>query len=187
MMKFRMILAVLAIVASTGLNAQNATKAELNALSQRVAKLEADLERVVTENVNLVEQLNVKTVTSVTDKNGIQWDIVKVEPNEAENDVILTLRLTNNSGVVKSIGTGFDVGKAIDSNSNRNNNCYNVKIGNHNLNLQKIAAGVPMNLTVVIKDVPTTCVYLADINIKYLGYGQTKDSEFKFSGVHIPW
>ena len=81
---YRMIWLALAIVASANLSAQNATKAELDALSQRVAKLEADLERVITENVNLVEQLNIKTVTSYTDENKIQWDIVRVEPIERQ-------------------------------------------------------------------------------------------------------
>ena len=56
-MKFRNILVLLAIMVCSNLYAQNATKAEIDALSQRITKLEADLERVITENVNLVEQL----------------------------------------------------------------------------------------------------------------------------------
>ena len=186
-MKLRSILAAFAVMASGSVFAQNATKAELDALAQRVSKLEMDLERVITENVNLVEQLNVKTVTSVTDKNGIQWDIVKVEPNESDNTVVLTMRLTNVSGVMRSLGTWFDVGYAIDSNSNLSNNSYTVSITRHNLNLQKIQAGVPLNLMLIVKNVPTTCSYLASIVLNYIGYSPTKDAEFKFSGVHIPW
>lgn len=193
-MKLRSILAAIAIMACGSVFAQNATKADLaklesqvNALSQKVTQLEANLERVITENVNLVEQLNVKTVTSVTDNNGIQWDIVKVEPNADNNDVVLTLRITNKSGVMQSFGTGFTIGKAIDSNSNLSNNNYEVMINNHNLDLQKIQPDIPLNLTVSIKNVPMTCAYLAVINMNYSGYRQTKNGVFKFSGVHILW
>ena len=63
-MTFRNILVLLAIMVCSNLYAQNATKAEIDALSQRITKLEADLERVITENVNLVEQLKIKTVSS---------------------------------------------------------------------------------------------------------------------------
>lgn len=207
-MKLRTILAAFAVMASGSLYAQNATKADLdkltnqvNELSQRmteleskatqfetkVAQLEADVERIVTENVNLVEQLNIKTVTSVMDKNGIQWDIVKVEPDEGNNNVILTLRLTNKSGVMQSIGTGFNMGNAIDTNSNLANNSYNIERSNFDMDLKKIQANVPLNFTVTIHNVPTTCTYLATINIEYTGYKNTKDAEFKFTGVHIPW
>ena len=181
-MKFRMILAVLAIVASTGLNAQNATKAELNALSQRVAKLEADLERVITENVNLVEQLNVKTVTSYTDANQIKWDIVKVEPNELENNVVVTLRLTNVSGVKKGVQRQF--GEATDTNSNLANNKYEIYQEADRLELHP---GIPVNATCIIKKVPTTSSYMAVIELPYYGWSGAKHSVAKFMGVHIPW
>ena len=207
-MKLRTILAAFAVMASGSLYAQNATKADLdkltnqvNELSQRmteleskatqfetkVAQLEADVERIVTENVNLVEQLNIKTVTSMIDNNGFQWDIVKVEPDEGNNNVVLTLRLTNKSGVMQSIGTGFNMGNAIDTNSNLANNSYNIERNNFDLDLNKIQANVPLNFTVTIHNVPTTCTYLATINIEYTGYKNTKDAEFKFTGVHIPW
>ena len=184
MMKFRMILAVLAIVVSTGLNAQNATKADLNALSQRVAKLEADLERVITENVNLVEQLNVKTVTSCTDENNVQWDIVKVTPNSSNNNVVLTLRLINNSGAVRNADPF--TGVAIDSNSNMENNTYKIKIGGSNVNMQKVPVGTPINITATIIGVPATSSYLSSVELKYFGRG-LHETIIKFTGVHIPW
>ena len=173
--------------------AQNATKADLtklenqlNALSQKVAQLETNLERVITENVNLVEQLNVKTITSVTDVNGIQWDIVKVIPNADNNEVVLTLRITNNSGVMQSFGTGFTMGYAVDTNSNLSNNSYEIKIVSSK-NFQKFQTGIPVNFEVIIKNVPITCSYLAIVNMDYSGYNKTKDASFKFTGVHIPW
>ena len=122
---YRMILLALAIIASANLSAQNATKAELEALTQRVARLETDLGRVITENVNLVEQLNIKKVTSMTDnKNGITFDIVKVEPNANTNDVVISLRMTNNSGAVKTITTDNTQWLAYDSDSNKADNSY---------------------------------------------------------------
>lgn len=193
-MKLRSILTVFVVMTYGSLFAQNVTKANLdklanqiNVLSQKISQLETNLERVITENVNLVEQLNIKTVTSVTDKNGIQWDIVKVEPDEGNSAVILTLRITNNSGVMQSFGTGFNIGQAIDSNSNLANNCYNVKVLSHNLDLQNMQSGVPLNFLVKIENIPTTCSYLATINMRYSGYNSTKDATFRFTGVHIPW
>lgn len=174
--------------------AQNATKAELNELKAQVNELslklnnlESTIERVVTENVNLVEQLNVKTVTSYTDRNQMVWDIVKVEPNPEENDVVVTLRLTNRSGVIKYIATGFDIGSAIDSNSNLNNNTYVVKIGKSTADLSNIKPGVPINVMVVIKGVPITCTYLSNMRIEYSGYKNAQNASVEFTGVHIPW
>ncbi len=95
-----MILLAFAIIASANLSAQNATKAELEALTQRVAKLEADLERVITENVNLVEQFNIKPITSYTDENGIQWEIIRVVPNRKNGSVVMVIRVVNTSGSV---------------------------------------------------------------------------------------
>ena len=186
MMKFKYVLLALVIMASANLNAQDVTKAEFNALLQRVAKLEADLERVITENVNLVEQLNIKTVTSCTDNNGIQWDIVKVVPDESTGDVLLSLRLTNNSGALQNINLmGYDVGVAVDSDSNRENNVYTVMQPSSNPDLSKFAPGIPVNIRVIIKGVPLTSSHMAIIKILY-GWGSSK-VEVKFTGVHIPW
>ena len=179
---YRMILLALVIIASANLSAQNATKAELNALTQRVAKLEADLERVITENVNLVEQLNIKTVTSYTDANQIKWDIVKVVPNELENNVVITLRLTNVSGVKKGVQRQF--GEATDTNSNLENNKYEVYQSSDRLELHP---EVPVNTTCIIKKVPTTSSYIAVIELPYYGWSGAKHSVAKFTGVHIPW
>ena len=186
---YRMLLLALAIIASANLSAQNATKAELNALTQRVAKLEADLERVITENVNLVEQLNVKTLTSVTDNNGVQWDIVKVEPDAATNDVVITFRVTNKSGRNHDCGFGFDMGTAIDTDSNLAKNVYVVKNDRRNPSLSELSSGTPINIQGVIKNVPNTSSYLASISLDYTG-NRTKGTQkavVKFTGVHIPW
>ena len=185
MMKFKFILLALAIAASANLKAQNVTKAELDALSQRVAKLETDLERVITENVNLVEQLKIKTITSYTDKNKIQWDIVKVEPDVSTGDVALLLRLTNNSGVLQNLSMGITVGVAVDSDSNRENNVYKVVRPSGNADLSKFAPGVPVNIRVVVKGVPLTSSYMAVTKISY-GFG-SREVEVKFTGIHIPW
>ena len=182
MMKFKFLLLALAIVASATLNAQSVTKAELDALSQRVAKLEADLERVITENVNLVEQLKIKTITSYTDENQIKWDIVKVVPNELENNVVVTLRLTNLSGVKKAVQRQF--GQATDTNSNLENNKYEVYQEAERLELHP---GVPVNATCIIKKVPTTSSYMAVVELPYYGWSGAKHSVAKFTGVHIPW
>lgn len=172
--------------------AQDVTKADvdklenqINALSQKVAQLETNLERVITENVNLVEQLNIKTVTSVTDKNGVQWDIVKVEPNADTNDVVLTLRLTNKSGVMQKVSMGIDIGVAVDSDSNRNNNVYVVKADNSNPDLSQFSPDIPVNIQAIIKGVPLTSSHMAVIRFNY-GFGSSK-VEAKFTGVHIPW
>ena len=187
-MKLRSILAAIAVMACGSVFAQNATKAELDALAQRVSKLEMDLERVITENVNLVEQLNVRTVTSFTDKNQLQWDIVKVEPNESDNTVILTLRVTNTTGVIKSLQpVGTNLGKAIDTDSNLQNNTYTVSILNGNADLRNLRPNIPVNFMVKIWNVPLTCSYLATINLNYIGVSSTSNAEIKFSGVHIPW
>ena len=183
---YRMILLALAIIASANLSAQNATKAELEALTQRVARLETDLGRVITENVNLVEQLNIKKVTSMTDnKNGITFDIVKVEPNANTNDVVISLRMTNNSGAVKTITTDNTQWLAYDSDSNKADNSYKAwdRIE------KKLEHGIPVNATVTFKNVPTTCSYLSLING---AYGVSTDGIFdkftlEFTGVHIPW
>ena len=180
-----MMLAVLAIIVSTSLYAQNATKAELNALSQRVAKLEADLERVITENVNLVEQLKIKTVTSYTDKNGIQWDIVKVTPNSDEGVVILDIRATNNSGAVAN-ALPFQ-GLAINSDSNLRNNSYKLNIKYGNAPLNKLGVGIPVNFSVEIIGVPLNSSYLSSVELLYNFNHAMQSTTIKFTGVHIPW
>ena len=189
-MKFRTILAAFAIMASGSLCAQNATKADLdklanqvNALSQKVTELEANLERVITENVNLVEQLNIKTVTSCTDKNKIKWDIVKVSPGEGV--VTLDIRVTNNSGTI--VDASPFRGLAVNSDSNLSNNSYEIKIKQGRAPLDKLAVGVPVNFSVEIVGVPTNSSYLSYVELLYsLDYGMTT-STVKFTGVHIPW
>lgn len=195
-MKFRSILAAFAVMACGSLSAQNATKADLaklesqvNALSQKVSQLEANLERVITENVNLVEQLNVKTITSVTDKNGIQWDIVKVEPNAETNDVVITFRVTNLSGRNHSCGFGSDLGTAIDTDSNISNNVYKIKNNYSNPSLDNLSSGTPINIQGTVRNVPNTSSYLASIILDYVGSASkgTQKALVKFTGVHIPW
>ena len=186
-MKLRTILAALVVMTSGSLFAQNATKADLdklanqvNALSQKVTQLETDLERVITENVNLVEQLNVKTVTSYTDKNGIQWDIVKVEPNKETNKVVVTLRLTNNSGLNKKVFIYPSYSYALDSDTNKNNNKYSIYETPGDLFLEH---GIPVNATVTVLNVPITASYFSLIQLGY-----SLDPVYvKFTGVHIPW
>lgn len=189
-MKIKSYLAVIAVMLCGSVFAQDVTKADveklenqINALSQKVAQLETNLERVITENVNLVEQLNVKTVTSVKDKNGVQWDIVKVEPNADTNDVELTLRVTNNTGVMQK--AGIYTGVAIDSNSNMNNNTYDIKVGSSNVDMSNVPVNIPVNFTVTIQKVPTTSSYFSSVELQY-GHG-TQKVIIKFTGVHIPW
>lgn len=193
-MKFKSILAAIAILACGTVSAQNATKADLsklesqlNALTQKVSQLETNLERVITENVNLVEQLNIKTVTSVTDANGIQWDIVKVEPNADTNDVLISLRITNNSGVKKSVFLLVGDSYAIDSDSNQANNTY--KIYKHTINTIELENGVPVNATVTIPGVPLTSSYLSMVQLKNQpsAFDSRSKTIVKFTGVHIPW
>lgn len=191
-MKLRSIFIAIAVMACGNMFAQNATKAELeklasqvNALSQKVTQLETNLERVITENVNLVEQLNIKTVTSYTDKNGIQWDIVKVTPNSDEGIVILDIRVTNNSGsVVNAIPFS---GLAVDSNSNSGNNSYKIKIKYGNAPLDKLGVGIPVNFSVEIVGVPITSSYLSTVEIPYSLNNSLKSTTIKFTGVHITW
>lgn len=187
-MTFRNIFLLLAFMACSNLYAQNVTKAEIDELSQRVTKLEANLERVITENVNLVEQLNIKNVSSFTDPNQIKWDIVKVEPNAETNDVVLTFRITNNSGVVHDAGMGFTMGSAIDSDSNLGNNVYTIKSGSGSENLSALPSKVPINIQGIVKGVPLTSTYLAVVKLSYQGrYNKTQKAEIKFTGIHIPW
>lgn len=194
-MKLRSILAALAFIACGSLCAQNVTKADLvklesqlNSLSQKVTQLESNLERVITENVNLVEQLNIKTVTSVTDANGIQWDIVKVEPDASNNDVVISLRLTNNTGVKKYIYSAVIPTNltyyALDSNTNLQDNKYGYKFYMQ----EELESGYPKNKTLIIKNVPTTCSYLSLILCKYDdSISNKRNIVVKFTGVHIPW
>lgn len=182
MMAFRNILALFTILVCGNLSAQNATKAELDALSQRVSKLEMDLERVITENVNLVEQLKIKTLSSCTDANQIKWDIVKVEPNAMDNNVVVTLRLTNVSGVKKGVQRQF--GEAIDTNSNLNNNKYRIYQESDRLELHP---NIPVNATCIIEKVPATSSYIAVMELPYYGWSGAKHSVAKFTGIHIPW
>lgn len=193
-MKFKSFLAAFAVMACGSVFAQTVTKADLaklenqlNSLSQKMGQLEANLERVITENVNLVEQLNIRTVTSCTDKNGIQWDIVKVEPDADTNDVVLTLRLTNKSGAVQKMMLGFDIGVAVDADSNRSNNVYTVKSADKNADLSQLATDLPVNIQAIIKDVPTTSTHMAVIKFTWGGLGGVPKAEAKFTGVHIPW
>ena len=193
-MKFRSILAAFVIIASGSVFAQNATKVEVdklisqvNALSQKVSQLEskateleATIERVVTENVNLVEQLNIQTVTSYTDKKNIQWDIVKVEPDQETNKVVVSLRLTNNSGLKQKVFIYPTHSYALDSDTNKGNNKYNIVDTTGDIHLEP---GIPVNTTVTISNVPITSSYLSMIQ---LGYSLTPIS-VKFTGVHIPW
>lgn len=195
-MKLRSIFIAIAVMACGNMFAQNATKAELeklasqvNALSQKVTQLETNLERVITENVNLVEQLNVKTITSVTDVNNIQWDIVKVEPNAETNDVVITFRVTNKSGRNHNCGFGFELGSAIDTDSNLSNNVYIIKNNSSNPSLSNLSSGTPINIQGTVKNVPNTSSYLASVTLDYLGNTSkgTKKAVVKFTGVHIPW
>ena len=193
-MKLKGILAALTLLACGSISAQNVAKADfdklenqVNSLSQELGQLKMDLERVITENVNLVEQLNIKTITSVSDKNGIQWDIVKVEPNADNNDVILTLRLTNKSGSVQKMMLGFDIGVAVDADSNRANNVYTIKSADKNADLSEFATDIPVNIQAIIKGVPTTSTHMAVIKFTWGGLGGVPRAEAKFTGVHIPW
>lgn len=195
-MKLKSFFTVIVFMTCGSLSAQNATKADLdnlanqvNALSQKITQLETNLERVITENVNLVEQLNVKTITSVTDVNNIQWDIVKVEPNTETNDVVITFRVNNNSGRNHSCGFGFDIGSAIDTDSNLPNNVYYIKNNSSNPSLENLAPGTPINMQGTVKNVPNTSSYLATVTLNYLGSMSkgTQKASVKFTGVHIPW
>ena len=190
-MKLKSILAAFAIMASGSLFAQNATKADLdklanqvNALSQKVAQLETNLERVITENVNLVEQLNVKTVTSCTDKNGIQWDIVKVEP--VENEVKITMRINNNTGVEKrvSINSISDNSFAIDTNSNQSVNKYTFSEGHATI---VVPNGSSVNCWVSLNRVPVTTSYFSIFQFVYkdVTTGE-RNILVKFTGIHVP-
>lgn len=195
-MKIKSILTAFAVMACGSVFAQNATKSDLaklesqvNALSQKVAQLETNLERVITENVNLVEQLNVKTVTSVTDVNNIQWDIVKVEPNAETNDVIITFRVTNKSGRNHDCGFGFSLGSAIDTDSNLPKNVYDIKNNSSNPSLSALSSDTPINIQGTVRNVPNTSSYLASVTLDYSG-NRTKGTQkalVKFTGVHIPW
>lgn len=190
-MKLRSIFIAIAVMACGTMFAQNATKAELeklasqvNALSQKVTQLETNLERVITENVNLVEQLNIKTVTSYTDKNGIQWDIVKVTPNSDEGIVILDIRVTNNSGSV-AYASPY-TGLAVDSNSNSGNNSYIINIKSGNAPLDKLGVGIPVNFSIEIVRVPITSSYFSTVEMEYR-FNHASKTTIKFTGVHIPW
>lgn len=190
-MKFKSFLAAFALLACGSVSAQNATKADLsklenqvNALSQKVAQLETNLERVISENVNLVEQLNVKTVTSCTDKNGIQWDIVKVEPVEA--NVVVTLRITNNSGAQRNISVDHvhDLSFAVDTNSNLANNKYFYRTGIYDV---IVPNGSPINVQLTLKNVPLVTSYLSIFQFMYYDKAvNEKNIMVKFSGVHVP-
>jgi len=213
-MKLKCILTVFAVMVNGSLFAQNVTKADfdklsgqvntlssqintfseqvntlsgqLDALSQKVTQLEINLERVITENVNLVEQLNIRTVTSMTDnKNGITFDIVKVEPDANTNDVVISLRITNNSGTIKTIKTDNTEWVAYDSDSNKSDNSYKA----WDMIDIKLEHGVPVNATVTFKNVSTTCSYLSLINGTYKinTAGLFDKFTLKFTGVHIPW
>ena len=190
-MKFKSFLAAFALLACGSVSAQNATKADLsklenqvNALSQKVAQLETNLERVISENVNLVEQLNVKTVTSCTDKNGIQWDIVKVEPVDA--NVVVTLRITNNSGAQRNISVDHvhDLSFAVDTNSNLANNKYFYRTGIYDV---IVPNGSPINVQLTLKNVPLVTSYLSIFQFMYYDKAvNEKNIMVKFSGVHVP-
>ncbi len=190
-MKFKSFLAAFALLACGSVSAQNATKADLdklanqvNALSQKVAQLETNLERVISENVNLVEQLNVKTVTSCTDKNGIQWDIVKVEP--VEERVVVTLRITNNSGAQRNISVDHvhDLSFAVDTNSNLANNKYFYRTGLYDV---IVPNGSPINVQLTLKNVPLVTSYLSIFQFMYYDKAvNEKNIMVKFSGVHVP-
>ena len=190
-MKFKSFLAAFALLACGSVSAQNATKADLdklanqvNALSQKVAQFETNLERVISENVNLVEQLNVKTVTSCTDKNGIQWDIVKVEP--VEERVVVTLRITNNSGAQRNISVDHvhDLSFAVDTNSNLANNKYFYRTGLYDV---IVPNGSPINVQLTLKNVPLVTSYLSIFQFMYYDKAvNEKNIMVKFSGVHVP-
>lgn len=181
------ILAIVVLLCTCKAFAQNATKAELNELKAQVNELslklnnlESTIERVVTENVNLVEQLNVKTVTSTKDSNGITWDIVRVEP-DSDNNVVVTLRITNNTGVKKDIW--WHDSEVIDSNSNLTNNSYQVR-GSIDGGLE---SGFPKNFTITIKNVPINSTYFAYIQLVYNDkLSQKRNIPVRFTGVHIP-
>ena len=190
-MKFKSFLAAFALLACGSVSAQNATKADLsklenqvNALYQKVAQLETNLERVISENVNLVEQLNVKTVTSCTDPNGLQWDIVSVQPTG--NDVKLIMRITNNTGVERRVSVN-PIAKesfAIDTNSNQQTNTYSFYEGNETL---IVPHGTPFNCYVILRKVPVTTTYLSIFQFVYkdISTGE-RNIPVKFTGIHVP-
>ena len=190
-MKFKSVLAAIALIACGSVSAQNVTKADLsklenqvNALSQKIAQLEEKVERVVTENVNLVEQLNLKTVTSYADKNGMQWDVVKVEPNGT--DVKIFMRITNNTGVERSVmvNPSSPNSYAIDSNSNQQVNKYLFHEGFQHI---PIPHGTPVNVYVTLNRVPVTTAYLSVFQFVYNDQStNTKDILVKFTGIHTP-
>lgn len=190
-MKFKTILVVIALIVCGSVSAQNATKADLaklenqvNALSLKIAQLEEKVERVVSENVNLVEQLDLKTMTSYTDKNGIQWDVVKVEPNGT--DVKIFMRITNNTGVQRSVmvNPASPNSYAIDSNSNQQVNKYMFQEGFQHIT---IPHGTPVNVYVTLNYVPVTTAYLIVFQFVYNDQStNTNDVLVKFMGIHTP-
>lgn len=190
-MKLRSFLAAIAVIMACGsMFAQNATKADLaklesqiNVLSQKVSQLETNLERVITENVNLVEQLNVKTVTSCSDRNGLQWDIVKVEPTG--NEVKIVMRITNNTGVERRVSVNpiSDDSYAIDTNSNQQVNKYNFYEGGETL---IVPHGTPFNCYVILKKVPVTTSYLSVFQFVYNDRSTNeRNIPVKFTGIHL--
>ena len=181
---YRMILLALAIIASVNLSAQNATRAELDALTHRVAKLEADLERVITENVNLVEQLNIKPVTSYTDENGIQWEIIRVDPNRKNSSVVMDIRVINTSGSVACAYPYEAI--ACDSNINLRNNTYKVDIQRGNAPFDSLPVGIPINFSIKIRDVHLSSSYLSYVGMVYSESG-LRNITVKFTNIHIPW
>ena len=190
-MKFKSVLAAIALIVCGSVSAQNVTKADLsklenqvNALSQKIAQLEEKVERVVTENINLVEQLDLKTVTSFKDKNGLQWDVVKVEPNGT--DVKIFMRITNNTGVQRSVmvNPSSSNSYAIDSNSNQQTNKYLFQEGYQHI---PIPNGVPVNVYVTLNYVPVTTAYLSVFQFVYNDQlTNANDVLVKFTGIHTP-
>lgn len=193
-MRLKSILVAFAFLSCNGVCAQSVSKAEFDklagkvaTLSSQVTQMETNLNRVLTENANLVKQLKLETLTSVTDENNVQWDIVRVEPEDSGNDVVITFRVTNHSDDSKHVGFGFNLGSAVDSDSNLGNNVYVIKDAYENPSLSSLAPKTPVNIRGYIKDVPKTSSYLAVIT---LGYSPSErgfsECFVKFTGVHIP-
>ena len=110
---------------------------------------------------------------------------IQLYVNQSPNDVVISLRITNNSGAVKTITTDNTAWLAYDSDSNKSDNSYKA----WDRIQKKLEHGIPVNATVTFKNVPTTCSYLSLINGVYeVSTASIFDSfALKFTGVHIPW
>ena len=80
---------------------------------------------------------------------------------QSSNDVMVTLRVTNHANKKHDVDMGFDLGTAVDSDSNLTNNVYVIKGANHNAYLGELEPNLPVNIQGIIKGVPTTSSYLS--------------------------